>query len=102
MSCLPGTRSSRSISEEGRESTTGYIHVRDGGVQTCDTNLGFDTDVLIRASIRNLTRVWYGELDITAAVESGEVRVDAAPIYTRRIGRWMGVSSFTTDNPNLG
>ena len=37
--------------------TPGYIHVRDGSVQICDTNLGFDTDVLIRSTIGTLTRV---------------------------------------------
>ena len=88
--------------EEPRNPVTGYIHVRDGTVQTCDTNLGFDTDVLIRSTIRTLTKVWYGELGIDAAIRSGQVKVDAAPVYTRRIGRWFGISSFTTDNPQFG
>ena len=88
--------------EEGPESSTGFIHVRDGGVQTCDTNLGFDTDVLIRASIRDLTKVWYGDLTINAAIEAGRVKVDAAPVYTRHISAWLGISSFTTDNPSFG
>jgi DNA-binding HxlR family transcriptional regulator len=88
--------------DEGGEQATGYIHVQDGDVRICDTDLGFDTDVLIRSTIQTMTRVWYGDLDINAAIESGQVRVDAAPIYTRHIGRWLGVSSFTTDNPRLG
>ena len=87
--------------DEGSNSTTGYIHVRNGDVQTCDTNLGFDTDVLIRATVKTLTKIWYGELDVAAAMESGQMKVDAAPVYTRRIGRWFGISTFTTDNPRL-
>jgi hypothetical protein len=54
--------------EEPGRSTTGYIHVRNGTVQTCDTNLGFDTDVLIRSTIATLTKVWYGELNVGAAI----------------------------------
>ena len=88
--------------DEGKDSTTGFIHVRDGKVQTCDTNLGFDTDVLIRSTIRDLTKVWYGDIPIAAAVEAGRVRVDAAPVYTRRLSRWLGISSFTTDSPSIG
>ncbi len=88
--------------DEGAEQATGYIHVQDGNVRICDTDLGFDTDVLIRSTIQTMTRVWYGELDINAAIEAGQIRVDAAPVYTRHIGRWLGISSFTTDNPRLG
>ena len=88
--------------EEGAESTAGFIHVRDSEVQVCDTNLGFDTDVLIRSTIQDLTKVWYGEIPIRAAIDAGKVRLDAAPIYTRRIGKWLGISSFTTDNPSFG
>src|SRR5210317_2039530 len=47
--------------DEAEHSMSGYIHVRDGTVQTCDTNLGFDTDVRIRSTVRTLTQVWYGE-----------------------------------------
>jgi len=88
--------------DEGKDSAVGFIHVRDSEVQTCDTNLGFDTDVLIRSTIRNLTKIWYGEIPIDSAVESGSVQVDAAPIYLRHIRKWLGISSFTTDNPSFG
>ena len=88
--------------DEPDHPATGFIHVRDGTVQTCDTNLGFDTDVLIRSTVRTLTKVWYGEIGIDAAIRSGEVTVSAAPVYSRRIGRWLGISSFTTDAPSLG
>lgn len=87
--------------EEGEEQAAGYIHVQDGGVRICDTDLGFDTDVVIRSTIRTMTKVWYGELGINAAIEAGQVKVDAAPVYTRHISRWLGISSFTTDNPRL-
>ncbi len=87
--------------EEPGQTTTGYIHVRNDTVQTCDTNLGFDTDVLIRSTISTLTKIWYGELNVGAAIESKKMIVDAAPVYTRHIGHWFGVSSFTTDEPSL-
>jgi DNA-binding HxlR family transcriptional regulator len=88
--------------DEGPDRAVGFIHVRDGTVQTCDSNLGFDTDVLIRSTIQSLTEIWYGEIGIGAAIESGRLHVQAAPVYSRRISKWLGISSFTTDCPSLG
>ena len=88
--------------DEGGEQATGYIHVQNGDVRVCDTDLGFDTDVLIRSTIQTMTKVWYGELGINAAIDAGQVRVDAAPVYTRHVSRWLGISTFTTENPQLG
>ena len=78
-----------------------YIHVRDKKVEVCDTDLGLDTDVYITSTLDVMTRVWYGEIDMAAAIESRSMRVSAAPIYTRRIGRWLRISSFTTDDPRI-
>jgi DNA-binding HxlR family transcriptional regulator len=83
------------------ESPTRYLHVRGGSCKVCDTSLGFETDVVIVSTLRDMTRIWYGELDMHAAMDEGRLRVDAAPVYTRHIKRWLGISSFTTDNPRM-
>ena len=83
------------------ESPRRYIHVRDGDVEVCDTDLGFETDVYITSTLDLMTRIWYGEVDMTKAVESGRMKVVAAPVYRRRIPRWLRISSFTTDNPSF-
>jgi DNA-binding HxlR family transcriptional regulator len=84
------------------ESPTRYIHVREGEIQTCDTDLGFDTDVFITATLELMTRVWYGEVDMAKAIDAGMMKVSAAPVYTRHITRWLRISSFTTGNPSFG
>jgi len=86
---------------DGGDSATGFIHVQGGTTSTCDTRLGFDTDVLIRSTIKTMTRIWYGELDMNAAIESGQMKVVAAPAFSRRISRWLRMSSFTTDDPQI-
>jgi len=83
------------------ESPRRYIHVRGGEVEVCDTDLGFETDVYITSTLDLMTRIWYGEVDMTKAVESGRMKVVAAPVYCRHITRWLGISSFTTDNPSF-
>jgi DNA-binding HxlR family transcriptional regulator len=79
----------------------GYVHIRDGEVQICDTDLGFEIDVHITSTLDTMTRIWYGETEMTAAMDEGLMKVDAAPVYTRHIKRWLKISSFTTDNPRL-
>ena len=78
-----------------------YIHVQGGKVLVCDTDLGFDIDVRIKGTVQDMTRIWYGELDINAAIEKGAIAVSAAPVYLRHIGRWLQTSTFTTDNPEF-
>ncbi len=84
------------------ESPRRYIHVQNAACQVCDTNLGFEVDVYIQSTVRDMTRIWYGELDILRAIDEGLVKVSAAPMYTRHIKRWLGISSFTTDDPRIG
>lgn len=79
-----------------------YIHVNDDKTEICGTDLGLETDVYISSTLADMTRIWYGELDMTAAANSGRMKVTAAPVYTRHISRWLLISSFTTDEPALG
>jgi len=78
-----------------------YIFVRDGVVQECVQNLGFDVDVYITSTVKALTRVWYGEVGINRAVEDGLVKVVAPPVYLKNLSRWLGISSFTTKHPRI-
>ena len=84
------------------ESPTRHIHVQDGKIQVCETDLGFAVDVFIISSLRVMTGIWYGEIDMSAAIDGKQLIVKAAPVYSRSIRRWLGISSFTTDNPKFG
>lgn len=96
-----GTTSIRIELRDVEHEPVHYIHARDGKVEVCETDLGLDTDVYISSTLEVMTRVWYGEIDMAAAIDSGRIQVTAAPIYTRRIGRWLRISSFTTDEPRV-
>jgi DNA-binding HxlR family transcriptional regulator len=99
---LPSGNTSIEISlTDVAESPTRFVHVRERRVQVCDTDLGFDTDVRIESTLDCMTRVWYGEIDMDKAVESGRLKVSAPPVYCRRLKRWLRISSFTTDSPSF-
>jgi len=81
-----------------RESPIHYIHVHDGNVQVCDTNMGFETDVHITSTLDVMTRIWYGEVDMASAMRDRRMKVDAPPIYCRHISRWLRISSYAVDD----
>ena len=78
-----------------------FINVRDGVASDCSQDLGFEVDVYITGTLSALTRVWYGEIVIERAMDTGLVTVVAPPVYLRRIGRWLGISTFATGNPEF-
>lgn len=78
-----------------------YIYVREGIVQQCDQDLGFDVDVYVTSTLKVLTQVWYGEVGIHRAIADGRVKIVAPPIYLKNLSRWLGISSFTTDHPRI-
>lgn len=78
-----------------------FIYVRDGVAQDCPQDLGFEVDVYITSTIKQLTRVWYGEIGIQRAVDMGLVKIVANPVYMKNLSSWWGISSFTTDHPKI-
>jgi DNA-binding HxlR family transcriptional regulator len=76
-----------------------HIYVRDNVAAECSQDLGFDVDVYITASTKTFTRVWYGELGLLQAIDSGAMKVVAKPVYRKSIRKWFGISTFTTGNP---
>ena len=84
------------------EAPTRFVHVRNRQVQVCDTDLGFETDVHITSTLDCMTRVWYGEIEMQNAVQTGRMKVSAPPVYCRHLTRWLRISSFTTDDPRIG
>ena len=84
------------------ESPTHYIHLNDTKVQVCDTDMGFDVDVHITSTLDVMTRMWYGEVDMAQAMRDKRMKVYAAPVYCRHIGRWLRISSFMGKSPSFG
>lgn len=78
-----------------------FINIQGGTVQACDQDLGFDVTVYITSTLATMTRIWYGEVPVQKAIDRDEMKVVAPPVYARNISRWLGTSTFTTDDPNL-
>ena len=83
------------------EGSKQFINIREGEAQVCSQNLGFDVDVYITASAADMTKIWYGEISITRAIEEEKLIIVADTIYTNNLRNWLRVSSFTGNDPKF-
>jgi hypothetical protein len=75
-----------------------YILLRDGNVQVCDDNIGYDVDVYLAADIVTLAELWFGERSVATACEQGRLKVTGTTYYVDTIPKWLGTSQFAPYN----
>lgn len=76
------------------ETVKKFVLVREGSTQVCDDNIGNEVDVYLTADVETLGKIWFGEMELLAALESGRLKAVGAPVYVNRINRWLGRSQF--------
>jgi DNA-binding HxlR family transcriptional regulator len=76
-----------------------FVIINDGNREYCDENPGHEVDVYFRSTLRDLSAVYWGEVGILAAVDSGKIKVTGSPGYTRNMSKWFPHSTFAGCNP---
>ena len=76
-----------------------FILIHDGQREYCDENPGHEVDVYFRSTLRDLSAVYWGEIGIHAAIESGRIKATGTPGYTRNMSQWFPHSMFAGCNP---
>ncbi|SKC78393.1 winged helix-turn-helix transcriptional regulator [Krasilnikoviella flava] len=71
-----------------------WVVVRDGQVEVCDDDPGYDATAVVTTPLRTLTRLWRGDVTWAGALRSGEVEVAGPEAARRRVPRWLGQSVF--------
>ena len=84
-----------------REPTKKFVLVREGHKQVCDENIGTDVDVYLTASLKTLGQIWFGEQSISAARDTGLLKVIGPPFYTNNLSKWLRTSQFAPFNRNF-
>jgi len=83
------------------ESPKQYINIHNGQAEFCSQNMGFEIDVYIITTLKDMTKVWYGELAMLKAIEEEKINIVGNSQYIRNITRWLRISSFTGDSPQF-
>ena len=65
-------------------------------VDVCDADPGHDVSLTLTSSLRDLTRVWRGDLAWSEAVGQGRLAVDGPEELRRAVPAWFSLSVFAS------
>jgi hypothetical protein len=65
-----------------------------GEVDICHRDPGFEVDLIVSISLRNLTRIWLGHLGIAQALREERLSRDGAPRCVAAFRSWFALSLF--------
>jgi DNA-binding HxlR family transcriptional regulator len=71
-----------------------WLVVRDGEVDVCDYDPGFEPTVTVSAALRTLVRVWRGDLSWQGALRGQDVTLDGPAEARRELPGWLGQSAL--------
>jgi DNA-binding HxlR family transcriptional regulator len=66
----------------------------DGRCELCLKEPGFEVDLYVLASLRDMIYIWRGDLSLRAALESGRLEAHGSAQAVRALPRWLGVSAL--------
>ncbi len=70
-----------------------WLVVRDGEVDVCDADPGFEPAAEVTTELRTLVRIWRGETPWEQALRDGAVTIDGLSMARRQVPRWLGRST---------
>jgi DNA-binding HxlR family transcriptional regulator len=71
-----------------------WLVVRDGEVDVCDYDPGFEATVTVSAALRTLVRVWRGDLSWQVALRGEVVSLDGPAEARQELPVWLGQSAL--------
>ncbi|MFP3899786.1 MAG: winged helix-turn-helix transcriptional regulator [Acidimicrobiia bacterium] len=69
-----------------------WLVLEPGEASVCVADPGFDVDAVLAADVATLYRVWLGELDLLAAVRSGDIDLRGPRWIANGLHRWLLLS----------
>jgi DNA-binding HxlR family transcriptional regulator len=76
-----------------------WLVIRDGDVDVCLKDPGFEVDLMLTTDLRTLTAVWMGDTTIMKAMRENKVQVDGSSHLRKNIAVWFGSSYFADVKP---
>ena len=73
-----------------------WLLLRRDGADLCVKDPGFEMDLDVDADLEAMTRVYLGQLPLSAAIRSGAVELTGSRAAQRGFSRWLGISPFAT------
>ena len=66
----------------------------DEDVDLCVTDPGYDVDLYLGATLRDLTEIWMGDISVSRAIRDGVLQVQGRSELRRYLRSWLQLSPF--------
>jgi hypothetical protein len=73
-----------------------WLVITSDDVDVCDNDPGHPVAITLVASLRDLTRIWLGDLGWGEALRSGAIELSGPERLRRRLPSWFSLSTFAT------
>jgi DNA-binding HxlR family transcriptional regulator len=73
-----------------------WLVIEPSDVEACVKHPGFEVDMQVRTSSRELHRIWMGRTTIPEAIAAGTFEIDGPPALVRAFPRWFSFSPFAS------
>lgn len=78
-----------------------WIVIENGAVDLCSVDPGYEVDLYVSASLRNMTAVWMGISTLKAEIEAGNIMLTGDKALAHSIHQWLGLSPFAAEKSRL-
>lgn len=69
-----------------------WLLIQDGEVELCLSDPGYEVDLYIMTTVREMGRVWIGQRSLARAVDSDAIRLHGRRDLTRQLSSWLLLS----------
>jgi len=77
-----------------------WLVIEDGDVDVCMKDPGREVDLQLVTSVRTLTAVWMGDMDLRQAIRSKLIKLNGPAKLKHDISTWLGTNYFADVKPN--
>lgn len=74
-----------------------WLVIDAGTVDLCNSDPGYDLNLLVRSSLHTMTAIWMGITPIPSEIAAGRLVLEGERPVARAMQQWMGFSPFVTE-----
>lgn len=76
-----------------------WLVIKDGDVDVCLKDQGYEVDLVISSDLKTLTAVWMGDSSIKKAIREKSVVLNGSSYLTNNIAVWLGTNYYADVKP---
>jgi hypothetical protein len=80
---------------------TWWLVIEGGEVDLCSVDPGYEVDLYVTSSLRNMTSVWMGHSTLNAEIKAGRIELTGDKAIARSMHEWLGLSPFAKERSRM-